>query len=500
MRSARIVRIALCATALVVAASACGGSDREASDNTTAPAATTAAATTTAAPATTGGETTETTAASSATTTGATTTGPAAHANMFGDLAWPCGPGSGANADDGSETGVTATSIEIATGDDAGYAQSPGLNKEITDAIKALAAQCNDLGGINGRQINVHYYDAAILNVAQAMQSACDDGNFFLVGEGWALDSGQEEIRHSCGLPAVPTYTVSSEFAMQPDVFQGVPNPADEIPAGNFAMIGEMFPDKIGKVATLGGNIPANQETIEKYRAVGPDFGWTFVDDRFEYDIFGVVTDWTPYVKQIKDSGATMMMWSGSCLPNLQKFAQTAKQNGLDIPIITDANNYEAGSAAANTDGAMDNVYNRFAFVPFEEADHNKATADYVSLIDAAGGGTSLLGMQATSSFLLWAQAASACGDTLTRQCVLDQLSQIHSWTAGGLHAETDPGGNHPPACNTILKLEGNAYVRVAPTEPATYQCDPSWIKTVSGTPALQALNLDADRHPQTGG
>ena len=87
--------------------------------------------------------------------TDAAPTGP-----MFGDAPWPCSAGDGANTDSGSEVGVTADSIAIASGDDAGYAGSPGLNHQITDAMKALVAKCNELGGINGRQITLNYYDA----------------------------------------------------------------------------------------------------------------------------------------------------------------------------------------------------------------------------------------------------------------------------------------------------------------------------------------------------
>lgn len=479
---------------LALTVAACG-SDRQAADtpDTTAAAVeTTAAATEDTAAAETGDTT--------ATEEAADTTVAAEPAGeTFGDLEWPCGPGDGANTDSGSEPGVTAEEVSIATGDDAGFATSPGLNKEMTDAVKALAAKCNELGGINGRQIKVNYYDAAITNVAQAMQGACDGNNFFLVGEGWSLDDGQEELRKACGMPAAPTYTVSARFGMAPDVFQGVPNPADETPAGIFQHIADLFPEEIKAVATLGGNFSATQETIEKVRAVAPEYGWNFVGDRIEYDIFGGVTDWTPIVKQVQDTGATMVVWSGSCLPNLQKFAQTAKQNGLDVPIVTDANHYAASCAAANTDGAMDNVYLRFAFTPFEEAADNKATQDYIDLVEANGGDISMLGMQATSSFLLWAAASSECGAELTRACVLENMSSIHEWTAGGLHAQTDPGDNHPPSCNAMLKLTGTTYERVVPTDAAAFDCDPSWVGKIASTPALDALKLDADRHPTVG-
>ena len=47
--------------------------------------------------------------------------------------------------------------------------QSPGLNQEMSDAIKAMIAWCNEQGGINGRTVKGNYYDAKILDVNNAM-------------------------------------------------------------------------------------------------------------------------------------------------------------------------------------------------------------------------------------------------------------------------------------------------------------------------------------------
>ncbi|HEY4333417.1 MAG TPA: ABC transporter substrate-binding protein, partial [Ilumatobacteraceae bacterium] len=423
-----------------------------------------------------------------------TTTIPAA--DMFGDAPWPCGPATTPNTDDGSEVGVTTDSITLADGDDAGYAASPGLDHEMTDAMKAMVAKCNDLGGINGRKITLNYYDAAILNVATAMQGACDGKNFFLVGEGWALDSNQEEIRLGCKLPAVPAYSVSAAFAHGQDVYEPLPNPSDEMPSGIFAQTAQLFPDDVKAMGSLVGGFSATQETRDKALSVSPAFGWNWVSTKLEYNIGGE-TDWTPFVKQLKDAGAKAVYWAGSCLPNLQLYAQTAKTNGFDVPIITDANHYAAECAAANTDGAMDNVYMRMPIIPFEEASTNKATQDYLDLIKASGGDTALLGAEAASAFLLWATAAQECGPSLTRACALKNLSNIHDWTGHGLHAAADPGGNHPPMCNIMLKLDGTKYVRVLPTTPGTFTCDPTWVTKVTGTAALAAAKLDANRISQ---
>ncbi|MEO6123847.1 MAG: ABC transporter substrate-binding protein [Ilumatobacteraceae bacterium] len=495
------VRVVAAVAAFAMLATACGKDRDEAVTTTTAPPSSSAAATTapqatetTAATPTTAG--TDSTAGADTTVAAETTLPPEPDVPMFGDAPWPCSAGDGANTDDGTEVGVTKDSINIASGDDAGYAGAPGLNHQITDAVKALVAECNTLGGINGRQITLNYFDAKLLEVGPAVQAACDGGNFFLVGEGWAFDGNQEEIRLGCGLPAVPAYSVSAAFAMGKDVFQGLPNPADETPAGIFAQTKAVLGDAVLKVGTLVGNYSATQETRDKVVAVAPEFGWGFANTTLEYSIGGEA-DWTPLVKQLQDSGATAVSWSGSCLPNLQLFAQSAIANGFNVPIITDANHYEQTCAAANTDGALDNLYLRMAFIPFEEADVNPATKSYVDLVEGAGGDISLLGAQATSSFLLWAQAASDCGAALTRACTLDNLKNTHNWTGHGLHAETDPGGNHPPSCNLLLHLTGTEYVRVAPTERGTFECDPTWVAKVEGVPALAAAKLDENRISQ---
>ena len=420
---------------------------------------------------------------------------------MFGDAPWPCSHGKGNNADDGSEVGVTKDGIQIATGDDAGYTGSPGLNSEMTDAMKAAVAKCNELGGINGRQITLKYYDAALFNVGPAIQAACDDKNFFLVGEGWAFDSNQEEIRLGCGLPAVPTYATSAAFAHGKDVYASLPTPSDETPAGLYVQFAKLFPAAVTKAAALVGAFAATQESRNRAIAASEQYGWTWVSKTIEYNPVGEA-DWTPFVKQIQDAGAGVVYWSGTCLPSLQLFMQAAKANGLDIPVLTEANHYASVCAQANTDGAMNNVYVRVATVPFEEADVNKATKDYLDLIQKYGGKTSLLATTTVSSFLLWAQSASACGATLTRACTLENLKNTHSWTGHGLHAQADPGGNHPATCSALLKLDGTKYVRVVPEARGTFECQDGWLAKID-TPALDAAKLDANRISQqfaTGG
>ena len=187
-------RLAVVPVVLALLAASCG-KDRESSPSTAAPTTTgvsTTAATTappptesaagdstpstdpTEAPDTTeGSETTAATDAAETATAPTETTVP--EGPMFGDAPWPCGAGDGTNTDDGSTPGVTKDTIRIAGGDDAGYAGAPGLNREMSDALRAMVAECNDLGGINGRQITWDYYDAALFNVCLLYTSDAAD-------------------------------------------------------------------------------------------------------------------------------------------------------------------------------------------------------------------------------------------------------------------------------------------------------------------------------------
>jgi hypothetical protein len=57
---------------------------------------------------------------------------------------------------------------------------------------------------------------------------------------------------------------------------------------------------------------------------------------------------------------------------------------------------------------------------------------------------------------------------------VLDNAAATTGWTAGGLHAPTDPVGDQPPACSILVKFttDGWTYDEEA-TEPTEgiYNC-----------------------------
>lgn len=408
--------------------------------------------------------------------------------DSFGTLETPCGEGEGGPAGD---QGVTEDQIVIGYGDDAGFPTSPGLSHETSDAIEAMIAWCNDQGGINGREIVGNYYDAAITNVTNAMTQACGEV-FMLVGEAWALDSAQEETRLGCGLPAVPTYSVSPEFANAPLAVQPVPNPADIYTAGWAGQIAELFPEEVKNASVMYGNFAATIDTKDKVLQSFDDFGFQFLDCPIEYNIAGE-SDWRPFVQRLSECGAQVVYYSGQPYPNMQNMLDDAAQVGYSPIWLVDLNAYLQSFADWNATGNGDNVYLRTAFYPFEQADDVPALQQYIDIVEANDGDTSLLGVQSTSAFLLWATAADACGADLTRQCVLDELDGITSWDAGGLHTETNPGGNLPPECNMLLKLDGTSWVQAYPEEEGEMECNPDGNIELTGRVVDQA-ELDENR------
>src|SRR5438270_4173523 len=336
------------------------------------------------------------------------TTAGSSAAAKFGDLPSPCGKGDAKGATD---QGVTDTQITIEYGDDAGFTASPGLNKEIGDAAKAMIKWCNDQGGILGRQITGVYGDAAITAVNTKMQEACKSA-FMLVDDGWALDSASEATRLQCGLPAVPAFAVSAEFANGPMMYQAVPNPADETPASNVFEAAQLWPDKIKKADIVHSTlVTATETSSNKVRQAGQAAGFNWLDCGVTLNYNGEA-DYKPFAQKFQSCGAQILFENTSPGPGLYGLIQAMDQLNYHPIILAEANLYSPQLAKWNTAGLADNVYVREAFQPLENADLVPAVKTYVDAVKATGGDAWQLGEQAASSFLLLAIVAKGCAAT----------------------------------------------------------------------------------------
>ncbi len=433
------------------------------------------------------GSTTATTAAPSATTAAAAASTTAAPGVKFGTLDSPCGAGTAKGT---TEQGVTDTSIHIGYGDDRGFAGSPGLDQEMGDAVKAMIKWCNDQGGILGRQIVGDFYDAAITQTNTVMQQACKS-DFMLVGEGWALDEVAEQTRLGCNLVAVPGFAVGPDFANGPEMYQGVPNPDDYLPASIAYEAAQLFPDTVGKLDFLHTTLSATESSIVKAQEAFTAAGFTTLNCGVKIN-YGGEPDYKPFAQKFQTCGIKVIFSNLGPGPVLFNWMQAMDQVGVKPIYLMEANDYSTAMSQWNTSGIGDQTYVREAFQPIEAAASVPAVQTYVDAVKATGGKANQLGEQSASSFILWATAAKSCGSTLTRQCMVDYLSKVHDWTGGGLHASADPGGNLPPKCGIILKLTGTAWSQFYPKTAGQYDCNDKYLFKISQ--ANWGTTLGSDR------
>jgi hypothetical protein len=407
----------------------------------------------------------------------------------FGTLPSPCGKG---HATGSTDKGVSNTSINLAYGDDRGFSGLPGLDQEMGDAVKAMIAWCNSQGGINGRKIVGDYYDAAVTNVGSAMTQACKK-DFMLVGEGFALDGVAEGTRLGCNLAAVPGFTVAPVVANAYEMYQATPNPADYSPVSSAYQIQKLFGKaKTQKAGEYNSTLSTQAQSMAKAVQAYTKAGWKFPNCSVTINYNGEA-NYTPFVQKLQSCGAQIIYNDSTPGPTLYGALQAQNQIGYNPIWVEDSGAYTAAFAAWNTGGLGNNVYARLSYEPLEAAKVVPAVAQYLAIVKKYGGITSQLGEQSTSSFLLWATEAKACGSKLTRQCMINQLSKVTSWTGGGLNASGNPSKNLPPSCGLLMRLDNTKWVQAYPKKLGTFDCSPKYV--VANTGSVIGTTLNAQRY-----
>ena len=252
-------------------------------------------------------------------------TGASSPPSTFGTLPSPCGKGHATGATD---HGITNSTINIAYGDDRGFAGSPGLDQEMGDAVKAMIAWCDAEGGINGRKIVGDYYDAAVTNVGSVMTQACKT-DFMLVGEGFALDGLAEQTRLGCNLAAVPGFTVSAEVADAYEMYQAAPNPSNASPV-SIAYQGEkLFGSKTQHVGQYDSTLSTQESSMAKAVQAYGEAGWKWSGCAVNVNYNGEAS-YTPFVQKLQSCGAKIIFDDATPGPTLYGALQAANQIGYN--------------------------------------------------------------------------------------------------------------------------------------------------------------------------
>jgi ABC-type branched-subunit amino acid transport system substrate-binding protein len=412
-------------------------------------------------------------------TTEADTTG------NFGALKHICGPTPKGETLKATDTGVTATSIQVSVFSDPGFSGRPGLNQELFDSAEAFTDWCNAEGGISGRKLVLKKRDAKLTEFQQRIIEACQEKDFMMVGGGAVFDDTGQKERLACGLPTIAGYVVTGVAAAADLTYQPVPNPIDKQSIGDYVYLDKTFPEATQKVGVVTGAIATTVQVAKRNEeAVTKNLGWKVIY-RDQYNPQGEA-NWRPKAEGLKNAGVKGLIWVGEPV-NLANFMKALSDIGYKLDFVrTDANHYDPlliseGGAAVN------GAYVRSVFYPFltdEEASKNPATEQYRKLLKqyVPKGKIAYLGVQGWSSWLLFAQAASACGADLTRDCVWEQISKVKDWTGGGLHASQDVADSTPGDCYALEQVV-NGQFQLADINPneGIYSCDPKNVVTLTG-------------------
>ncbi len=392
-------------------------------------------------------------------------------AGDFGSEKKVCAPGPGTA---GSGRGFSGKTVRLGVLGDPGAAAAPGLEQEFFDAADAFAKWCNAAGGINGRQIVVDHLDAKLFNGAAQVIQACQK-DFMLVGGGNALDAVDVKPRLACKLGQIPAYTVSPEASSAGLQVSPAASYPTKYPVGPLRLLAAAYPDTQQALGIAGSSLasltPQGLRAQQAYTELG--YKVTTVQPRPAQ-----VDNYRPWIEQMKGTGAKAdfeitaqdptpifnAMNDTGFKPEWTLFAQTF---------------YSSKSVqAAKTVSYLPNSYVYFANLPWELANQFPVVAQAKSIMEASKPNQNLDAFTAGAfnSWVLWAESATACGTTLTQDCILQKAAQHPAWTAGGLYApvNTSPTSKTPSNCVVVMRLTRTGFVydkKVTNPNTSIYNC-----------------------------
>ncbi len=417
-------------------------------------------------------------------TSGSPASAGAAVSGDFGSLKAVCGPGAAKGTTD---QGVTDTSITVGTMADPGSSVQPGLDQELFDSADAFTGWCNAAGGILGRKLVLHKWDAKLTEVAPRMIDACQT-DFALVGNGEALDATGVAQRLKCKLPEIPAYDVSKEASTAPLSVEPLPN-VDYASGlfGPYRNLRDVDPEAARHYGMLSLQFQSVQEQGIKDRAAAEAAGLTTA----YYDELPLVVDnWRPYAQNLQNKGVQVFTMESSAQMIAALFKALSDIDYHPKYAIFNTNVYDP-TFLANAGPALQSttVYVVNSFVPFELGATHRATKQYIDAVAKyAGAKPKALGAQAWSAWLLFAESVKECGSQLTRTCLLDQARSRHGWTAGGMHAPSQPGDATAPAgeCFAMVQASPTGFMldrRVTKPNSDVFNCSPANATHLAGFP-----------------
>jgi ABC-type branched-subunit amino acid transport system substrate-binding protein len=390
----------------------------------------------------------------------------------FGNLDEVCGPDVDGTmlTVDPSEAGVKIDALNVGLANERANQFRPGLLREVYDAGLAFAAWCNEQGGIGGLEVNPVDLDGKGLEVEAAMAQACTDV-FALVAGGFIQDnlmfSGKPGSDFDeCGLIAFPAFAAAAELSENDRVVQPLPTSEQVISSAPYELMAQEHPEAMESVLIVWPQLESLRPVVDRVTAAVEPLG-SEVLPALSYDALGV-TDWNLVAQQIINSEATSANFIGEP-GNFSLLNQKLKAQRWNGVVWAQTNLYDPLTLTSSGADAADGAFVTTPIESYIDPEPGSAAEQMVDIIGDYGPSNAKFASftaQSFSAFLLFAEAAKACGaandGVLTRQCVVDAGMEITEWTGGGLHTDTAPGLVRPARCARLMAIEDGEFVEIA--------------------------------------
>jgi len=393
---------------------------------------------------------------------------------------------------------------------DVGSPLAPGLFQGNLDALNGFAKYVNANGGIACRKLVVRTWDSKLdpTESKNGLIDACSNaiamvGNNALFNpDVTPLTNCVDKNSQATGLPDIAALAndVNEQCAPTAYIIQAVSVPCP-IASGVQAYKANVGPTEwyiknnpgltLHGLFMVPGDLPTTVQSATYQIAGQTGAGITF-DATPKVSGADAQPAYTPRV-QIMKAKASNYLYDGSndvAMIHMRKEAiaqglNTVKVWGCGLNCYTNQFIPEGG---ADVDG----TYVYLPFLPFEEASLNPADEAFVT---ALGSKVTSWGAQAWQAALAFKQAvdtvvAKSGPNGLTRAALLTALRGITNFTADGWLPPTplQPGQVSP--CYVMLQVKNGKFVRVYPTKPGTFDCNPANVTTVTLDSAAAAATL----------
>jgi hypothetical protein len=360
------------------------------------------------------------------------------------------------------DPGITDTEIRLAV-----IADSPDSGA----GVQAWADAVNAKKGVGGRKVAL---DPFLVNgdpsaYAEAVNTACEQ-DFAIVGSLSAGDSSTGGLI-DCGIPNLPARALSSANAGAPNTFAVVPTKQAQFQVGGFRWLADEQDGCCRQYVIRSTNAALANRTIESAQAAVDAAGFTdaggtaLADDAPQ-------SAYAPGVTEMKADDAT---FGRSDLPftstiNFRKEAAAQDLEGVTWFCLAQC--YVSGFPQQGG-STVDGTFVQISITPFEDAGSVPAVKRYLN----SGGPRNEVGVESAAAGGLFQTAVNKVYGpdkdkaAVTRAAVLQAVSGISAYNAGGLIGTTNVGGKVPNGCFVMMRVDGTGFTRAHPTTAGQLDC-----------------------------